>query len=165
MTDSGFEIIIILLIILVLGFILSFAASSFAESIVMRVTDWCLKKMEAYETKGLKRISFGNAIKILCFIIIKTFKHIDKIENDKLRTTVKLNAVSLIVSAAVALVSFLVIAFLYIVALYICFKLLMYILWLVGGRPSGNGYGNDLQEMFQTLKRIFRAILKSNRPR
>ena len=55
---SGIELLIILLIILAIVFIvLSIFASSFAESLVIKVTDWCIQKMEVYETKGVKRFS------------------------------------------------------------------------------------------------------------
>ena len=122
------EIIVIFIAILVIGIILSFVASSFTESIVMRVTDWCLKKMEAYETNSVSRFSVGGIVKTVCSAIVMTFKFIDKIENPRLRTGLKLNAVSAIVSITLALLSLLLIAFFYIaitiLVIWILYKLL-----------------------------------------
>ena len=122
------EIITIFIAILVIGIILSFVASSFTESIVMRVTDWCLKKMESYETTSVSRFSVGGIVKTVCAVIITTFKFIDKIENPRVRTGLKLNAVSAIVSITLALLSFLLIAFFYIaiviLVIYALYKLL-----------------------------------------
>ena len=122
------EIITIFIVILVIGIILSFVASSFTESIVMRVTDWCLKKMEAYEAKSVSRFSVGGIVKTVCSVIVTTFKFIDKIENPRVRTGLKLNAVSAIVSITLALLSLLLIAFFYIaitiLAMWILYKLL-----------------------------------------
>jgi hypothetical protein len=124
------EIIIILLIILAVGILLSFIASSFTESIILRVTDWCLKKMEAYETKGASRFSVSGIIKTFCSILVRTFNYIDKIENSRLRTGLKLNAVSVIVSITIALISFLLIVSFYIVMTLIALYLLYYLLEL-----------------------------------
>lgn len=122
------EIITIFIAILVIGIILSFVASSFTESIVMRVTDWCLKKMEAYEVKSVSRFSVDGIVKTVCLAIVTTFKYIDKIENSRLRTGLKLNAVSAIVSITLALLSFLLIAFFYIaitiLVIWVLYKLL-----------------------------------------
>lgn len=122
------EIITIFIAILVIGIILSFVASSFTESIVMRVTDWCLKKMEAYETNSVSPFSVGGIVKTVCSVIVATFKLIDKIENPRLRTGLKLNAVSAIVSITLALLSLLLIAFFYIaitiLVIWILYKLL-----------------------------------------
>ena len=122
------EIITIFIVILVIGIILSFVASSFTESIVMRVTDWCLKKMESYETNSVSPFSVGGIVKTVCSVIVATFKLIDKIENPRLRTGLKLNAVSAIVSITLALLSFLLIAFFYIaiiiLSIWILYKLL-----------------------------------------
>ena len=125
------EIVIILLIILVVGIILSFVASSFTESIVLRVTNWCLKKMEAYETKNVSRFSVGGIIKTVCSVIVGTFKYIDKIDNPRLRTGLKLNAVSVIVSITFALIPFLLIAFYYIAITVIAIAIAVIALYLL----------------------------------
>lgn len=126
---SGFEILLILLIILIIGILLSFLGSSFADSAVERIADWCIRKMEGYEKKGVNNFfSVSGVIKTVCSTIVRTFKFIDRIENPKLRTGLKLNAVSIILSITVALISFLVIAVIYValilIGLYIFYKLI-----------------------------------------
>lgn len=159
---SGIEFLIIFLIILAIGFIiLSIFASSLAESLVIKVTDWCIQKMEVYETKGVKRFSVRGGIWFVCSFVLTIFRYIDRIENEKLRAALKLNAASFIFSGSIAIVSFLAIAFFYLVALYIAFKIIMYILWLIAGRPSGDGYGSDLSDIVSTLKKLLKYIKKS----
>ena len=122
------EIITIFIVILIIGIILSFVASSFTESIVMRVTDWCLKEMESYETASVSRFSVDSIVKTVCSVIVTTFKFIDKIENPRLRTGLKLNVVSAIVSITLALLSCILIASLYIamtiLIIWVLYKLL-----------------------------------------
>ena len=159
---SGIELLIILLIILAIVFIvLSIFASSFAESLVIKVTDWCIQKMEVYETKGVKRFSVRGAIWFVCSFVLTIFRYIDRIENEKLKSALKLNAASFIFSGSIAIVSFLAVAFFYLVALYIAFKIFVYILWLIAGRPSGDGYGSDLSDIVSTLKKLLKYIKKS----
>ena len=150
------EIIILLLIILAVVIILSFVASSFTESIVLRVTDWCLKKMEAYETKDAGRFSVSGITKTFCSIIVTTFNYIDKIENSQLRTVLKLHAVTVIVSITFALLSFLLIAFFYItitlIALYLLYRLVD--LWYrhEKGLPLFPDKDNDYYEVKTSLR-------------
>ncbi|RZN35121.1 MAG: hypothetical protein EF813_09130 [Methanosarcinales archaeon] len=125
------EIITIFIVILVIEIMLSFVASSFTESIVMRVTDWCLKKMEAYETKSVSRFSVGGIVKTVCSVIITTFKFIDKIENPRLRTGLKLNAVSAIVFITLALLSFLLIALFYIAIVILYVVITILVIWVL----------------------------------
>ena len=159
---SGIELLIICLIILAIGFIiLSIFASSFAESLVIKVTDWCIQKMEVYETKGVKRFSVRGVIWFVCSFVLTIFRYIDRIENEKLKSALKLNAASFIFSGSIAIVSFLAVAFFYLVALYIAFKIFVYILWLIAGRPSGDGYGSDLSDIVSTLKMLLNKIKKS----
>ena len=126
---AGFEIIVLLLIILVFGMALSFFKSSLADSIVVRVTNWCIKKTEVYETENVKLLSQHGRIKIFCSLVVKTFNYIDKIENPKLRTGLKINAASIIVLLSFALMSVLLFATAYIALAIITGLITLYVMW------------------------------------
>ena len=154
----GYEILLVLLVVVVAGTILSFTANNFAESIISRTNDWCLAKIEKFETKGFKRLSLGNLIRIFCTFIIQILTFGDKIENPTIRTAVKLNTLSVTVLAMLVILSFSLIAIFYIIGFYIAFKLLMYMLWWLGGRPNkvyGEECGTEFRDIFNTLKGLW----------
>jgi len=115
--------------------------------------------MEVYERKGVKRFSVRGGITFVCSFVLTIFRYIDRIENEKLRTTLKLNAALFIFSGSIAIVSFLAIAFFYIVAFYIALKILMYILWIIAGKPSDGG--SEISDVFSTLKNLLLKLKKT----
>ena len=133
---SGYEILLVLLFVVVASTILSFTASNFAESIILRANNWCLAKIEKFETKGFKRLSLGNLIRIFCTFVIKILTYGDKMEDYRIKTAFKLNILSVTVLAMLVILSFSLIAIFYIIGFYIAFKLLMYMLWWLGGKPN-----------------------------
>jgi len=160
---SGYEILLVLLVVVVAGTTLSFTASNFAESIILRTNDCCLAKIEKFETKGFKRLSLGNLIRIFCTFLIKILTYGDKIEDPRIRTAVKLNALSVTVLAMLMILSFSLVAVFYIVGFYIAFKLLMYMLWWLGGKPN-KVYGEECGTEFRDISNTLKGLWNYNKP-
>ncbi|MGB3907525.1 MAG: hypothetical protein WBL02_03720 [Methanomethylovorans sp.] len=127
--------------------ILSFTAKNFSRSAVSNIHNWCGSRLEIYASEEIESFSLNRVKYIICNFIVEVFRLLDKINNEHLRTGMKLASVVLIILILIFLLSlavnmYLVLYFGISVVFYILYRLLQ--MWSRSQRGL-SPFGDDEQ--------------------
>lgn len=108
--------------------ILSFTANNFSRSAVLNIERWCNSILKIYASEEYEPFFPGRIKYILCNFIVEVFKLLDRINNEHLRTGMKLACVFLFVLILVFILITLTVSILYfavfVLTFYILYRLL-----------------------------------------
>ncbi len=105
------EVIIYVLLFILIGTnILSFVASNFTDSIIVKVNNWCLSRLEFYESQNKSRFSITGIKKIVVNLLILLFTKVNNnINNPKLKNGIKLFLTIIMLLLLLAMLSLLLV--------------------------------------------------------
>lgn len=105
--------------------ILSFTAKDFSSSAVSKIKNSCSSRLEIYASEENESFSLTRGKYVICNIIVEVFRLLDKINNEHLRTGMKLASVVLFILILIAVLFLLVFFTLY----FLIFAAVFYILY------------------------------------
>ncbi|WP_321416571.1 hypothetical protein [uncultured Methanomethylovorans sp.] len=126
--------------------ILSFTAKKFSSSAVSKIQDSCNSRVEIYASEENGSFSLTRVKYVICNIIVEVFRLLDKINNEHLRTGMKLASVVLFILIFIAILFLLVFFTLYFLIFAAVFYILYRLLQMWSRSQRGlSPFGNEEQ--------------------
>lgn len=125
---------------------LSFTAKNFSRSAVSKIQDSCNSRLEIYASEENGSFSLTRVKYVICNIIVEVFRLLDKIDNEHLRTGMKLASVFLFILILIAVLLSLFVSILYFALFAAVFYILYRLLQMWSRSQRGlSPFGNEEQ--------------------